>query len=78
MALNIPGLSPESLKNLTPQATAQLEANQLMSDQSNAQSHALLMMQKQEAQRSEAIAALSTMMKNAHDSAMLVINNSKS
>jgi len=75
--MNIPGLSEESMNNLTPQAKAQLEANQLMSDQASAQSHALLMMQKQENQRQEAIAAVSNMMKNAHDSAMLVINNAK-
>lgn len=77
MALNIQGLSQESMSNLTPQAKAQLEANQLVNDQSSAQSNALLMMQKQENQRTEAIAALSNMMKNAHDSAMLVINNAK-
>lgn len=42
-----------------------------------AQSMAMLDLQREQAQQSEAIAALSTVMKNAHDSAMLVINNAK-
>ena len=70
-------LSPDVESKLTDSAKSQLLAQQQMNEQSNAQSHALLMMQKQENQRSEAIAAVSNMMKNAHDSAMLVINNAK-
>ncbi len=62
---------------LNPNQIAMLNAQQQMADNGAAQSMALLAMQKQEAQRSEAIAALSTMMKNAHDSNMLVLNNSK-
>ncbi len=42
-----------------------------------AQSMAMLDLQREQAQKSEAIAALSNVMKNAHDSAMLVINNAK-
>ena len=62
---------------LTANQVANLNAQQAMNDNQSANSMALLNMQRQEAQRSEAIAALSTVMKNAHDSAMLVINNSK-
>lgn len=62
---------------LTPNQIANLNAQQAMSDNQSANSMALLAMQRQEAQKSEAIAALSTVMKNAHDTAMLLINNSK-
>jgi hypothetical protein len=73
--INIPGVD---MSKLTENQQAMLTAQQSMADSGNAQSMALLAMQKQEAQRAEAIAALSTSMKNAHDSAMLVINNAKS
>jgi hypothetical protein len=62
---------------LTANQVANLNAQQTMNDNQSANSMALLNMQRQEAQRSEAIAALSTVMKNAHDSSMQVINNSK-
>ncbi len=42
-----------------------------------AQSMAMLTLQREQNQKSEAIAALSNVMKNAHDSNMLVINNAK-
>lgn len=41
------------------------------------QSMAMLTLQREQNQKSEAIAALSNTMKNAHDSDMLVINNAK-
>lgn len=72
--MNIPGVD---MSKLSENQIAMLTAQQTMADNGAAQSMGLLAMQKQEAQRSEAIAALSTMMKNAHDSNMLVINNAK-
>lgn len=48
-----------------------------MQQEGFAQSMAMLELQREQAQKSEAIAALSTIMKNAHDSNMLVINNAK-
>ncbi|MBA4124012.1 MAG: hypothetical protein H0X72_16335 [Acidobacteria bacterium] len=42
-----------------------------------AQSMAMMNLQREQAKQTEAIAALSNTMKNAHDSAMLVINNAK-
>lgn len=41
------------------------------------QSLLMLELQREQAQKSEAIAALSNTMKNSHDTAMLVINNAK-
>lgn len=73
--LNIPGVDTSKLND---NQIAMLSAQQTMADNGAAQSMALLAMQKQEAQRTEAIAALSTMMKNAHDSNMTVIRNAKS
>lgn len=70
----LPGIDTSQLN---PNQIAMLNAQQQMADNSAAQSQALLAMQRQENQRSEAIAALSTLMKNAHDSNMLVINNAK-
>lgn len=73
--VTLPGVD---MSKLNDNQIEMLKAQQGMADSGAAQSMALLNMQKQEAQRAEAIAALSTMMKNAHDSAMLVINNAKS
>lgn len=73
-AFAIPGVD---MSKLSDNQKTMLSAQQALSDSGNAQSMALLAMQKQEAQRAEAVAAMSTMMKNAHDSNMLVINNAK-
>lgn len=55
-----------------------LIAEQRRLNQENfAQSMAMMQLQQEQHKQQEAIAALSNMMKNAHDSAMLVINNAK-
>jgi len=62
----------------TPQSTDSVIAQQrAMQQEGFAQSMAMLTLQREQNQKSEAIAALSNIMKNAHDSNMLVINNAK-
>ncbi len=62
----------------TPPATADLVAQQRQLQQEGfEQSMAMMTLQREQAQKTEAIAALSNIMKNAHDSNMLVINNAK-
>ena len=62
----------------TPQSTDNVLAQQrAMQQEGFAQSMAMLTLQREQNQKSEAIAALSNVMKNAHDSNMLVINNAK-
>jgi hypothetical protein len=61
-----------------PQSTDNVIAQQrAMQQEGFAQSMAMLTLQREQNQKSEAIAALSNVMKNAHDSNMLVINNAK-
>lgn len=61
-----------------PAASADLiQQQRQLQDEGFAQSMAMMNLQREQAQKSEAIAALSTIMKNAHDSNMLVINNAK-
>ncbi|MDQ3061604.1 MAG: hypothetical protein M3R14_01915 [Acidobacteriota bacterium] len=54
-----------------------LSQQRAMQQEGFAQSMAMLTLQREQNQKSEAIAALSNTMKNAHDSNMLVINNAK-
>ncbi len=62
----------------TPPSTDSVIAQQrAMQQEGFAQSMAMLTLQREQNQKSEAIAALSNVMKNAHDSNMLVINNAK-
>ena len=69
----------------TPNVAAQPPVNQadLISQQRQlqeegfAQSMAMMNLQREEAKKQEAITALSTIMKNAHDANMTVINNAK-
>lgn len=62
---------------LSADSQALIDKQKAMQDQGFAQSMAMMDLQREQAQKSEAIAALSTVMKNAHDSNMLVINNAK-
>lgn len=63
----------------TPPASSAdlIQQQRQLQDEGFAQSMAMMNLQREQAQKSEAIAALSTIMKNAHDSNMLVINNAK-
>lgn len=70
----LPGIDTSKLSE---NQIANLEATQKMNDNGAANSTALLALQRQENQRSEAVAAMSNMMKNAHDSDMLILNNAK-
>ncbi len=63
--------------NLSPEMQAQFDEQRRMNAEGFAQSMAMLNLQREQAQKTEAIAALSNIMKNAHDSSMLVINNAK-
>jgi len=63
-------VAPPSQANL-------IEQQRQLQNEGFAQSMAMMNLQREQAQKSEAIAALSTIMKNAHDSNMLVINNAK-
>jgi len=65
-----PTTAPPSTDNVIAQQRA-------MQAEGFAQSMAMLTLQREQNQKSEAIAALSNTMKNAHDSNMLVINNAK-
>jgi len=70
MSQNVAALPPPTTDSVIAQQRA-------MQQEGFAQSMAMLTLQREQAQKSEAIAALSNIMKNAHDSAMLVINNAK-
>ncbi len=68
--MSTPAVAPPSQANL-------IEQQRQLQNEGFAQSMAMMNLQREQAQKSEAIAALSTIMKNAHDSNMLVINNAK-
>jgi len=68
---------PATTTGLTAESAELVRQQKQMQAEGFAQSMAMLDLQREQAQKSEAIAALSNVMKNAHDSAMLVINNAK-
>ncbi len=74
----MPGTTVQSTNpNLSPEMQAQFDEQRKMNAEGFAQSMAMLNLQREQAKQTEAIAALSNTMKNAHDSAMLVVNNAK-
>ena len=56
---------------------ALIEQQRQLQAEGFSQSMAMMSLQREEAKKQEAITALSTIMKNAHDANMTVINNAK-
>ncbi len=67
--------NPADIPNLTPEAKAQIQAQQQMQAQNMADSMAQMRLQNEQQKQNRAIESLSTTLKNGHDTAKSVIRN---
>lgn len=68
-------VNPADTPGLSPDAKANIEAQQAMQKQNMAEQMAYLALQNEQQKQNRAIETMSTMMKNSHDTGKAVIRN---